>query len=198
MKKQIDIYDFDKTIVPFDSGTLFTVYCMVRYPWCIIVLPIVLVALVLMLLKIISFTDFKKTCFMYVPLIPLEKAVKHFWDRHEKDVNPWFKDRQRFAVVISASPDFLLDNISERLSFDALLCTRHKKNGVIIGENCRNEEKVRRLYEMFNKDEIEVVDVYSDSLYHDQPIFSLANGKCYHIVDRKMVPFEYSEKYKED
>ena len=27
----IDIYDFDKTIVPFDSGSLFVAYCMVHF-----------------------------------------------------------------------------------------------------------------------------------------------------------------------
>ena len=39
---------------------------------------------------------------------PLNKAVNKFWDKHEKEVFPWFKERKRYAVVISASPDFLL------------------------------------------------------------------------------------------
>lgn len=197
MKKEIDIYDFDKTIVPFDSGTLFTFYCMLHYPWCIIVMPIVCVAFLLMLLKIINFTAFKKTCFMFIPMIPLKKAVKAFWDKHESEVNPWFKDRNRYSVVISASPDFLLGDISERLGFDILICTKHKKNGVIIGENCRGEEKVRRLFELFDKDSIEVKDVYSDSLYHDKPIFSLASDTCYHIVDREKIPFNFNDKYED-
>ncbi len=198
MKKELDIYDFDKTIVPFDSGTLFTLYCMVHYPWCILVLPVIAIASILMLMRMISFTQFKKTCFMYIPFIPKEKAVKRFWDKHEKDVNPWFQDKSRYAVVISASPDFLLEDISKRLGFDMLICTRHNKNGVIIGENCRGNEKVRRLYELFDKDGIQVVDVYSDSLHHDKPIFSLATNQCYHIVDRQKVPFNYSEKFEED
>ena len=53
---QVDIYDFDKTIVPFDSGTLFFVYCMVHYPWCMITLPLLAVAGLLMGLGIINFT----------------------------------------------------------------------------------------------------------------------------------------------
>ncbi len=198
MKKELDIYDFDKTIVPFDSGTLFTLYCMVHYPWCILVLPVIAIASILMLMRMISFTQFKKTCFMYIPFIPKEKAVKRFWDKYEKDVNPWFQDKPRYAVVISASPDFLLEDISKRLGFDMLICTRHNKNGVIVGENCRGNEKVRRLYELFDKDGIQVVDVYSDSLHHDKPIFSLATNQCYHIVDRQKVPFNYSEKFEED
>lgn len=82
------------------------------------------------------------------------------------------------------------------MGFDYLICTRHsRKTGAIIGENCRGEEKVRRLYEKFGKDNIKVIDVYSDSYRHDRPIFSLANGKCYHIEHGRRVEFSYTEKY---
>ena len=193
---EIDIYDFDKTIVPFDSGSRFALYCLLHYPWIIIYLPIVAVAAILMLLKVINFTSFKKTCFMFVPLIPLKKAVNGFWNKYEKEVHKWFFNRKRFYVVISASPDVLLEEIAKRLSFDYLICTRHsKKSGIIIGENCRDGEKVRRLYEKFS--DIQVIDVYSDSIKHDKPIFSLASGQCYQVVDSELVPFNFKEKYAE-
>ena len=193
---EIDIYDFDKTIVPFDSGSRFALYCLLHYPWIIIYLPIVAVAAILRLLKVINFTSFKKTCFMFVPLIPLKKAVNGFWNKYEKEVHKWFFNRKRTCVVISASPDFLLEEIAKRLSFDYLICTRHsKKSGIIIGENCRDGEKVRRLYEKFS--DIQVIDVYSDSIKHDKPIFSLASGQCYQVVDSELVPFNFKEKYAE-
>lgn len=191
---EIDIYDFDKTIVPFDSGTLFLLYCMVHYPWCIFYLPIIGVGFLLMLMKVISFTQFKKICFMFVPLIPRDRAVRKFWDKHEKDVHTWFDCRGRHSIVISASPDFLLNEIAKRLEFDELICTRHnKKTGAIIGENCRGEEKVRRLYELHNPDDIKVIDVYSDSIKHDTPIFKLATGQCYHIVNSEMIKFDIKD-----
>lgn len=195
----IDIYDFDKTIVPFDSGSLFVGYCLLHYPYLFLLLPffapVLLIALLLMLAHIIHFTDFKKICFTFIALIPLEKAVKGFWDRHEKEVHSWFQ-KNRFSVVISASPDFLLCEIDRRLHFDKLICTRHnRKNGIIIGENCRGDEKVRRLFEEFDKSDIRVIDVYSDSLKHDEPIFSLATGNCYHIVQGEKVLFNYNEVY---
>lgn len=193
---EIDIYDFDKTIVPFDSGSLFVGYCLLHYPWCILYMPVIACGFVLMLLHVITFTQFKRICFMFYPLIPKKKAVRGFWDRHEHEVHEWFKSRKRFSVVISASPDFLLDDISERLGFDKLICTRHNaKTGAIIGENCRGEEKVRRLYEEFDRDEVKVIDVYSDSLKHDKSIFALATGRCYHIVDGEKNEFNFSEKY---
>lgn len=194
---EIDIYDFDKTIIPFDSGSLFALYCAVHYPWVLICLPVISVAGLLMLLKIINFTAFKKTCFMFVPLIPLEKAVKKFWDKHEAEVYKWFLEKKkRNYVVISASPDFLLNEISERLSFNHLICTRHNKNGIITGENCRDEEKVLRFEKEFPN--AKVIDVFSDSLYHDKPIFSLATGQCYHINNGRPEPFNFSDTYGKD
>lgn len=193
---EIDIYDFDKTIIPFDSGSLFAGYCFLHYPWIVLYLPVILIAFILMVLHIISFTKFKKVCFMFVSIIPVKKAVNGFWNRHEKQVHKWFYNRNRFSVVISASPDFLLDEIQRRIGFDVLICTRHNsKTGAIIGENCRDEEKVRRLYNQYDKDEIKVIDVYSDSLKHDRPIFSLANGICYHIVNGERVPFKFNDVY---
>lgn len=53
-------------------------------------------------------------------LIPLDNAVKGFWDRHEHQVHKWFLNRKRHAVVISASPDFLLNEIQKGL--DLRIC----------------------------------------------------------------------------
>ena len=147
--KEIDIYDFDKTVVPFDSGSLFWGYSILHYPWIILFIPFQALLAILMVLKVIDFTKFKKYFFCFVMLIPLDNAVKGFWDRHEHQVHKWFLNRKRHAVVISASPDFLLNEIQKRLGFEDLLCTRHnKKTGAIIGKNCRDEEKVKRLFEL--------------------------------------------------
>ena len=192
----IDIYDFDKTLVPFDSGSLFCLYCAFHYPWVIVTFPIIFVAGMLKITKRITFTQFKRVCFSFLWMIPVKRAVSKFWDKHEHEVFKWFKYRPRYSVVISASPDFLLEDICRRIGVDCLICTRHSRiTGRIIGKNCRRQEKVRRLYKRFNKDEIRVVDVYSDSLRSDRPIFSLATGKCYNIVGGKRLSFDYNELY---
>ncbi len=197
--KQIDIYDFDKTIIPYDSGTKFAFYCLTRYPWCFPIAPIVGIFALLGITGVISWKAFKKICFSFMPFIPRRKAIKGFWDRHEKDIYPWFKERPREALVISASPDFLLEEIQKRIGFEGLICTRHNpKTGAIIGENCARQEKVNRFYEEIEQSEYRVIDVYSDSLKNDRPIFSLATNKCYHIVDGKRNEFIYSQRFSED
>lgn len=189
----VDIYDFDHTIVPIDSGSRFFVYCLPRYPWIIIFIPFQLIMAIFLITKLISFTTFKKYFFCFIMLIPTEKAVKKFWDKYEPLVFDWFKTRNRFRVIISASPDFLLNEISRRLQFDALICTKHNpKTGAIIGENCRDEEKVKLFHQRFP--DAKVIDVYSDSLKHDKPIFSLGKH-CIHIVKGTQVPFDFDKVY---
>lgn len=193
---KVDLYDFDKTIIPFDSGTKYIIFCMLHYPWCIIALPRIAVGFLLYKLHIIRFDKMKSNCFTFQYLVP-KNAVKRFWDKYEKTAHPWFFERERYGIVISASPDFLLNEISERLGFDELICTKHKKSGKMITNNCRNAEKVKRLFEEHNKNEIEIIDVYSDSYKADKPIFSLATNQCYHIENGKRVAFDFNKIYGE-
>jgi len=194
----IDIYDFDKTIVPFDSGTLFCLYCFIHYPWTLIFLPLDIIGIILVGLGIINFSVYKKFCYLYVSIIPLERAVKKFWDRYEDRVNKWFFDRKRYSVVISASPDFLVEEMQKRLGFEVLIASSYnRKNGIIQGKNCRGREKVRRLYEKYTEEEINIIDVYSDSLKHDKPIFSLGRN-CYHIEKGEVKPFDFEQVYNQE
>ena len=90
----------------------------------------------------------------------------------------------------------MLWDIAERLGFDELIATRYNlKTGIIIGENCRGEEKLKRLFELHKPEDLEVVDVYSDSYKHDRFIFSLATNQCYHIEKGKRVAFNFNDVY---
>ncbi len=194
---ELDIYDFDKTVVPYDSGSTFFLFCLAHYPYLLLLTPFYAVMGLLYLVRLLPLDAFKKHVFCFIRFIPLERAVKKFWDKHEKDVFPWFRpeERERYTVVISASPDFLLEEIAERLKVDKLLCTHHdRKNGTLLEKNCKHEEKVRRFYAVFPKD-TKVKCVYSDGYKTDKPIFSLGE-QCFHIEkDGKRTPFSYESYY---
>ncbi len=196
---QADIYDFDKTVLPFDSGSKFAIFCFLHYPYLLFLLPFYIVDALLFALHIIKLDKFKKHIFCFIRFIDLDMAVKNFWDKYEKKIFPWFlkENRERISVVISASPDFLLEEIQKRLGFEYLLCTRHdRKTGTLLYKNCRNEEKVRRFYEKFGEGKVEVMCVYSDSLKNDKPIFSLGK-RCFHIMpDGKRKEFDFNEIYR--
>lgn len=192
----VDIYDFDKTLIPYDSGSKFFLYCLAHYPWIVITVPFTVIAVLLHLLGIIDMNRCKSCIFWFVALIPTEKAVGKFWQKHGRDFYPFARsEKKNYSVVISASPDFLISSAVKDLGFDALICTKHNpRTGVLVSENCRDEEKVKRFREEFPGSRVE--NVYSDSYRHDRPIFSLGT-KCWHIEpDGSKTAFDYAEQYK--
>ena len=59
------------------------------------------------------------------------------------------------TVLLTASPDFYVEEIARRLCFDHCLCTRTVRGpgdsltGELAGANCRGEEKLSRLQGLF-------------------------------------------------
>jgi len=51
---QIDVYDFDKTVVPYDSAMKYWYWCLLHRPYIIIILPFQIFWSLLALLKIMS------------------------------------------------------------------------------------------------------------------------------------------------
>ena len=126
----------------------------------------------------------------------VQRAAKGFWEKHLHQVYPWFTQKKRPAVIISASPDFCWRNCSA--DWGCRICCvpgTTQKTGRILGQNCRGEEKVRRFHRAFPG--VQVVDVYSDSLGHDKPIFGLATGICYHVTGHAPHAFDYRTQYKD-
>ncbi|MDE5601284.1 MAG: haloacid dehalogenase-like hydrolase, partial [Clostridia bacterium] len=82
----------------------------------------------------------------------------------------------RKCVLISASPNFLIEEIAARLKVDYCISSLHdERNGKLIGKVCRRDEKVNRFKELLPN--AEVCDVYSDSVKHDKYIFSLGKKR---------------------
>lgn len=191
--KELDIYDFDKTMVPFDSGAKFCAFCMLHYPAVWLYTPLMFVAVIRYIFNR-DLTKMKSLVFRYIKAIPLEKAVKKFWDSNEKFLFDWAKkeNRERYSVMISAGPDFLIGEIAKRIEIDDFISTVHDKNGVILGNNCHDREKVRLFKEKYPC--AKVINVYSDSIENDRYIFSLGDN-CYHSVNGNRIKFEYDKMY---
>lgn len=188
--RDIDIYDFDKTVYPTDSTMQFWLFCLARYPYIIVYLPVQIIFLIMWVVKILPTGVFKSLFMRFVAIIPTEKAVKAFWNKNEKNIYEWFRkeNRERYTVVISASPDYLLGEIANRLQVDKLICTKgDSKTGKLVGKNCKGEEKVKRLNSEMR--DFNVVCVYSDSLKSDAPIFALGKKKI-HTVAGKLISME--------
>jgi len=177
---QIDVYDFDKTVVPYDSAMKYWHWCLLHRPQLLLILPFQIIWSLLALLRIISVPTYKKGCFRFVSLLNTEKTVRKFWDKHQKDVYPFFlpenRDGSRPCVIISASPYFLISEIAQRLGADYCIATNHDaKTGKLIGQVCRREQKIVRLKELLP--DAQIVDVYTDSIEHDKFILDAGQNR---------------------
>ncbi len=177
---QVDVYDFDKTAVPYDSAMKYWYWCLARRPYLLLMLPWQLFWSALAFCRIISVPTYKKVCFRFVTFLNTKKTVTKFWDRHQKDVYPFFlpenRAKDRKCVLISASPDFLIKEIASRLNVDVCIASPHdERTGKLLGKVCRRDEKVNRL--KAELPDAEVVNVYSDSVKHDSYIFALGENR---------------------
>lgn len=81
------------------------------------------------------------------------------------------------------------------MKIDYCIASPHsKKNGHLLGKVCRKEEKVRRLNEILPN--VEVENVYSDSLDHDRYIFALGK-RCYLAKKGKLEEIDFPTAIKE-
>lgn len=185
----MNAFDFDKTLYPRDSTAEFIVYIALRHPLVIADLLAGLPRVVAYKRGRISKTEMKQKLFRCFGRVgDIDRAVKKFWDKRESRIAEWYLGMKRpDDVIISASPEFLLKEICQRLGVKYLIASRvDKKTGRYSGENCYGEEKPLRFAEIFPNGEIE--SFYSDS-YSDTPMARLSKN-AYIVKGSTLSPWE--------
>lgn len=188
MTSTVNIYDFDHTIYDGDASFDFIKFVIFRNLRLYKYLPIMGWALVLYVMGLRNRKEIKQIAFKFLESVPgIEVELRLFWKNHNQKIKTWYIDQKRPSdVIISASPKFLLEPIVSQLKIHTLIATEMNiKTGVITGENCRGQEKVRRLQEFLKSNTVGAV--YSDSL-SDTPILHLGNDAF--IVKKNLhIPF---------
>jgi len=169
----MNVYDFDGTIYNGDSTVDFFLFALKRKPSLLLNVPRQAFGFVLYGLKRIKKTQLKEYFFSFLQKIDADELLEAFWAQHQHKVFPWYQAQQQTDdIIISASPDFLLSPICRKLGINHLIASRvDPKSGKFLGENCRGEEKVRRLAAEYNV--IRIDKFYSDSR-SDLPLAQLA------------------------
>lgn len=178
-----NVYDFDKTIYNGDSTQHFYFFLLKRNPQIMLYLPYQFFFFIFFALKLMPKTAFKEKFYSCFKLIKdIDKEVNAFWDKNEKGIKKWYIENQKENdIIISASPEFLLKPICQRINIKYLMASKvDKKTGKYDGENCYGEEKVIRLKEIFP--EVQINEFYSDS-FSDQPLASLAKNSYLVVGD---------------
>lgn len=170
----MNIYDFDETIYDSDSTKDFYFYCLKRYPKMILTVPCMIWSFFLYILGIKTKTEFKEKMYSFLRYVKdIDKTIDSFWNENEHKVKKWYTDRHLDDdIIISASPEFLLEPVCRRLGINHLIASRvDKYTGKYTGENCWGEEKVKRLFQKLP--DAVCNEFYSDSL-SDTPLARLA------------------------
>ncbi len=164
------VYDFDGTIYDGDSSVDFFIYCMKTYPACWRQLPAIGIGTLKYMVKKLNKTQFKQCFFSFLQSIPdVDQTMRNFWDEKKNKFKRFYLARKHaHDIIISASPHFLLEPICKELGVHALIASVvDKKTGAFTGENCRGQEKVRRLKQELG--DVVINEFYSDSLA-DSPL----------------------------
>ena len=131
----MNVYDFDKTIYDGDASLDFWKFSVKRKPSLVLYLPYQVFSAVLFKTKIIGRKKFKENFFSFLISV---------------------KD-----LIISASPEFILKEMTDRLNIKLMGTRMNPQTGKIDGENCRAEEKVKRFYQIYP--DMKINKFYSDS-----------------------------------
>lgn len=170
----MNTYDFDKTIYIVDSSVEFYKYCLVKYPAAVLRrLPCALGAALGYAAGRIDTKRLKEQFFSFLCYIDADAAVESFWEKKLDGVGEWYLAQKRDDdIIISASPEFLLEPVAKRLGVRLIGTRMDKRTGRITGANCHDSEKVRRFYEQYPDAHTECF--YSDSL-SDTPMAEIAD-----------------------
>lgn len=184
----MNVYDFDKTIFKGDSTLDFYFFCIKKNPSLLRYVWIQIFALVKYVIGFITKTDFKQDFFCFLNGIKdIDGFINEFWKMNESKIQEWYLlQKKPDDVIISASPEFLLKPLCEKLNISSLIASQvDKKTGLFLGKNCYGIEKVKRFHEVFPYETVE--NFYSDSL-SDDPFANISNN-AYVISKNKRIPW---------
>lgn len=186
----MNVYDFDETIVYPDSSYSFIRWTFHKRPLLFLLwAPAMIWYGLLFLLKLTTKEKFKWAIFGIVRHIDdIDAEVEEFWKIHEHILCDWYLEQIRpDDVIVSASPDWLLRPMCDKLGVHLIASPLDKHTAVTHGLTCTGKEKVRRFREEFPDAVVE--NFYSDAL-RDAPLAELANH-AWMVVGRgqKLVPW---------
>jgi phosphatidylglycerophosphatase C len=189
----MNVYDFDKTIISYDSTQAFFRFLFRRHPKLILHVPKMAFAALRYSLKQTNKTKMKDVMYqVFLKVDHLEEEVKDFWKDRIQDIHPWYlNQKSENDVIISASPSFLLDPVCKHLNVHLIASTIDLSSGKHIGENCYGAEKPLRFAKEWSLDDIDAF--YSDS-YSDTPM-AIHSKEAFIVKGTEIKPWDFRKKY---
>ncbi len=186
----MNVYDFDNTIYRGESVLHFFFFYIKKTPYLLKYIPKVFYALfkyklgkVTVEQALTEYAPFVEDYFKNISDIRADSV--EFWDKHMKNIKPFYKDIQKDDdVIVTASPESTMAEICKRLGI------RHCVGSIINEETgkierlCMRSRKVPAFLEAFPDAKIE--NFYTDSPKNDAPLIELAKN-AYHVKGDKII-----------
>lgn len=112
----------------------------------------------------------------------IDKVVRDFWDKNMKKIKSWYTP-QKDDLVLTASFDIIMDEITDRLGIDNCICSRfNRENNTVIYLNFSHNKK-ETFQEIYGEDTI-IDKFYTDHKF-DKPMFSISK-EAYMVKGNKI------------
>ena len=174
----MNVYDFDDTIYDGESALDFFFYCIRKTPYLIRYVPKVLNALFQYKRGRVTV---EQALEKYAPLLEdwfkriddFDAYVRDFWDKHMKNIKPFYAELQREDdVIVTASPECSMNEICRRLGIKHCVGSVMDPKTGRISRLCMRSHKIPAFLEAFPNAEIEIF--YTDSPKNDAPLIEMA------------------------
>ncbi len=174
----MNVFDFDETIYDGESSVQFMLRYLRTDPSVVRYVPDLISVMRRYYRGEMHAEDFLR---IYGPMLrdyfarkkpDLMPLVTAFWNKHEKDIKPFYRRIQRSDdVIITASPTFIMEDICKRIGVKHLIATDFDIKTGEVRSACYRESKVDLFRAAFPDSEID--DFYTDSV-NDEFLFPLA------------------------
>lgn len=193
--ERLAIFDVDYTLTKRETLAEFYMFMLKKSPSLMVHAPRSIFSAILYALGIYDSKKAKENFIAFIDGIEeenMKQLVEEFYEKrlskilYNDAINTMKKLKAEGCKIylISASAEFYLNELYKIKEVDKVIGTRFtrkdgKYNRIISGENCKGEEKVRRLMEVLKEEKIEVdyenSYMFSDSLA-DLPLFNLVGN----------------------
>lgn len=184
----MNVYDFDNTIYDGDSTIDYYLFCLKRHPVLLLKMPKQMIKFFQYRLKKIKKEEFKESIYQgLVQCSDFPENIIEFWNTHEKNIKKFYLEQKKEDdLIISASPEFLIEEIGKRLNFHVIASSVNRETGKHDdGVNCHGKRKVERFLKEYPTAKIDLF--YSDSL-SDTPLAKISK-KAYLVLGEAVVPW---------
>lgn len=174
----MNAYDFDETIYDGESSVQIIISYLSADPKALKFVPGVMKVFNMYKHGKLSLEDFSGK---YADIVrdylagnnfDFDTFVKKFWDKHEKNIKPFYFEKQRSDdCVISASPRFYIQEICSRIGIKNVVATEFNLKTGAVEKACFREGKISSFRQAFPNGVID--DFYTDSL-NDEFLFPYA------------------------